>query len=154
MDLGALRLEPLGGAGDEVRGGAVECLDLVEHDLLVGHRHGHRDRDLERADGHVEGAIDAAHELAVVADDERRGEHALLVDRELLLQVHGALAQHEDELLLDELSSRIVRPRVSSSLALMAASSARARATCSVSVRVSSRMFFWSSLSVTLSRLS
>ena len=108
VDLGALRLEALGGSGDHLRRGGVDRLDLVEHDLLVGERQGHGDRDLQRTDGHVEGAVDTADEFTVVADDDLDRQHALLVDRQLLLQVERALAEREEDVLLDELAARVV----------------------------------------------
>ena len=48
-------------------------------------------------------------ELTVVADDDLDRQHALLVDRQLLLQVERALAQREEDVLLDELAARVVR---------------------------------------------
>ena len=47
-------------------------------------------------------------ELAVVADDDLDRQHALLVDGQLLLQVERALAEREEDVLLDELAARVV----------------------------------------------
>ena len=108
MDLGALCLEPLGGARNHRGGGRVDRLDLVEDDLLVreGERHGHC--HLQRADGHVDRTINAADQLAVVPDDDLDSQYTLLIDGELLLEIEGPLTQREENVFLYELATRIV----------------------------------------------
>ena len=93
MDLGALCLEPFGRPGDHRRRGRVDRLDLVEHDLLVrqSERDGHR--NLQRADGDVDRPIDTADQFAVVANDDLDCQHALLIDRELLLEIERPLTK-------------------------------------------------------------
>ena len=54
-------------------------------------RHGHR--DLQRADGDVDGPIDTADQFAVVANDDLDRQDALLIDRELLLEIERALTK-------------------------------------------------------------
>ena len=102
MDLGDLSFEALGSAGDEARRRPIERIDLVEHALLMCDRHGHRDGHLQCVDGHVGSAIDATDKLPIVTDDGCRGEHTLLIDCQLLLEIHRSLTPGEDDQLLDE----------------------------------------------------
>ena len=74
----------------------------------MGERQRDRDGDLQRTDGHIERPIDAADQFTVVADDDLDGEHALLVDGELLLEVECALAEGEEDVLFDELAAGVV----------------------------------------------
>ena len=102
VDLGALRAQPLGGAGDQlVGGGLVDRLDLVEHDLLVGERQRERDRDLQRADRDV----DRARLTPRISSSLLRMISSIVrtpcwFTSQLLLQVLDALAQREQQLLL------------------------------------------------------
>jgi hypothetical protein len=115
LGLGGLLLDghPLGsqlvgGAFDKSAGGLVHRSHLFENNLLVGQRQGDGDGDGQGRDGDIHRPVDAFHQLLVVADDQFDGQHPLLVDGELLLQVDDPLAQGEEQLLLDEAAAWVV----------------------------------------------
>ena len=64
--------------------------------------------DLQSTHGHVDGSIDPAYEFLVVADDQFGRQDSLLVDGELLLEVHDPLPEREQELFFDELALGLV----------------------------------------------
>ena len=74
----------------------------------MGQRQRHGDRHLQGADRHVQRAVDAADQFLVVADDDGRRQHALLIHGKLLLQIHDALAQREQDFVLHETAARVV----------------------------------------------
>ena len=57
----------------------------------------------------MNGAVDTPHQLAIVANDDFQCQHALLAYRLLLLQIDDALAQREQQLLLDKGTLRLFR---------------------------------------------
>ncbi|MNW02812.1 hypothetical protein D3C71_1986570 [compost metagenome] len=80
VDLCALILQHLGGAGDEVVGGFVQQVDLGEHNLLIIECSGNGNRDLQRGDGDILCPVHTADQLFVVADHHFDGHNPLLVD--------------------------------------------------------------------------
>ena len=103
MDLARLGLEQGAGAFDHIGRSRVEGADLLQHELLVGHRLSDGYRGSQRGYGRRRGAIDALHQLDIVLLDEIERQITLNGHRHLGQQIRRALARVEQGRLADRL---------------------------------------------------
>ncbi len=80
LNLGSLLLEHDRGGFDQIVGGIVDHLHLVEHDLLVVQRGSDSHCRSQRRNGYVLGSFNRADEFLVIAADDFHREISLLVD--------------------------------------------------------------------------
>ena len=91
MDRSSLGAEHLAGGVDHVGGSGVERADLLQHQLLVGHRLGDCDGSAQRGHRGCRGTVDALHQLDIVLLDQVERQVALHGNRHLGQQVSGPL---------------------------------------------------------------